>query len=396
MNAISTKELLLSAKPRFDEQKERLSIVSVGLGDIPQIIINDWFITSCSFIPALTLAEYLKIVCSILNAIILTVLSLRDIVNSFKLHNEFQSRVRCSVLFFLKLCLAAFSMYSAVNWSFNETPVIQVGPSTHLGVATKFQFSPKTIISLENAALKMKSGDHITFDFCCDSVLFKMPQLAQPLTDDECKLVRINLQGFFTPVSAAGEEMVHFEYQVLHLLINASHLQWWQPDEETRLAFELKISGIRRSQCRPELARKKLLNAQDQEIPRHAFPMDLAERRAMRAEVNEVLRAYQTACGTAAKMRLFFKQNSTGVVSLPKFPQLRKVVEFTPIGGRRLGLGTFFPDGFTICLKFSSIGRQPSFLNSFGHLSILHVGTVIQDYSKIGLKNSAELATWAN
>ena len=75
----------------------------------------------------------------------------------------------------------------------------------------------------------------------------------------------------FKPTMTAGEEVVHFQYRVAFLLINATHFQWWQPDEETPLPFKLTVSGITRPQCRPDLERRKPLDDRYEEKLHHAF-----------------------------------------------------------------------------------------------------------------------------
>ena len=214
----------------------------------------------------------------------------------------------------------------------------------------------------------------LKFEFCCDDPLFQLRN--ESFThwgnhSHECKTIDVRITATFSPASTFGAETVKFHYSVAYLFVNQSHFQWWNPDGNDLLPFEVKITGIDKDGCRPDMSWERGSESA-WDVPVFAFPSSRDRRQRLKSAVQNIVHTVRNVCRTKAGIRLLFRQNSTGYVTLP-IPDLIKTRKYTNIGGS-VGVGTFFPRGFTVCLKFQAIGRQPIYLNSFGHLSILHWG----------------------
>ena len=377
----TTKEFLSITKPPFDAQKERLALIGVIFGDVPQVIVNDHFITSCSFIPSLELAEYLKMISCIVNSLILTVLSGHQVVSGFKVHRAKTPRMRIATLSWLKISIAALSIYSASHWSFYETPAFKVGQSLKSGKPDRFELQDRFLVTLKDAVIAAKEGKNLTFDFCCDDPMFRpevsmtyiygsyqLPDVSQHL--DNCKMARLQIKAIFVPSSTLEADTVHFHSIVTYLFVNATHLHWDSPAVESALPFELRITGIDGASCRPDVRRKKSDKLSDSAT--FAFPFDKNARIELKEDVKYAINTIQTVCRTKIDVRLLIGENGTGFVTFPTIANFSVSHKVTIIGNGAIGRGTFFPDGYTICVRFVKIGRRTIFLNSYGHLTMLN------------------------
>ena len=66
------------------------------------MVVSDYFITACSFVPSLTLVEYLKIISSSVKALIMQGLAILAFVKKVKNYKDTRPRVEAASLFLLK------------------------------------------------------------------------------------------------------------------------------------------------------------------------------------------------------------------------------------------------------------------------------------------------------
>ena len=364
-------------KAKFDEQKQVISLISVLCCDIPQMVVNDYFITTCSFLSALTYVEYLKIFSSSCNAIGLLAMACYTLFTNLKKHTKVSAKLITIVLFLLSTVTASFSIYSASHWSFYKVPTIEAGQKLQSNLIT---LHDEKLLTLEAAVVSLKEKESLHFSFCCDTTLYQpsievLDQVANSWENYtfDCKTVDTEIGAIFQTDTFSKDQTVTFYYLVRYLFANTTHFQWWSPISATLLQFEPKITGIREDGCRPDIKWQKADQTEWSE-PVHAFPQDLVKRRNLKTEVQNVMRVVNESCGVRTELHLSMLQNSTGYIKLPPFPGLVASREIYPIGGGKPGVATLFPTGLTMCFKFSQIGRQPTYVNAFGDLSILHWG----------------------
>ena len=350
--------------------------------DIPQMIINDYFITSCSFIPALSITEYLKIISSAANALVAIALALKTLVETLKKSLKSKSSLLVTVLFLFTLAASSFSIYSACHWSFTKIPAIELGHKEDLNPVSALK--DRSLMPLGKAVQEAKKAETLNFELCCSNPLVEpsdkiMREISNLWNSSavKCQAVNIQLSSTFTSFSSSEAESVAFTYSITYLFMNATHIQWWHPERLDSIPFEIKITGV--GGCKPEMIWRQ--NRTGALIaPTDAFPAGHLDRKALKNPIATSLAIIKQACGAEVKVQLLFKQNATAFVTLPMLTSLIKLRAPAAIGEGKFGTTTIFPSGYTVCIKFSKIGRQPSYVNNYGSLNVLHWGVSVLEW----------------